>query len=89
MNNDPHIAAGDSLTAPARNCFSIAPSDTEALPQITKAIYVGSTGDLALRLVDGQQFFLFRNVPSGAVLDLRVHSVRQTGTTASDLIGIL
>jgi hypothetical protein len=81
-------SATDSLIAPARNCFSISPNDTAALPVTPKAIYVGTGGNLVVRAMDSASDVTFSNVANGAILDIRVIAVRSTGTTASNLIGL-
>lgn len=81
-----HVA--DGLTAPAEETFAISPDDNAELPQITKAIYVGDGGDVTLRASRSDIDTVFRNLPTGAILDVRVSAVRATGTTASNLIGL-
>ena len=81
-----HVA--DGLTAPAEETFAISPNDNAELPQITKAIYVGDGGDVTLRASRSDIDTVFRNLPTGAILDVRVSAVRATGSTASNLIGL-
>jgi hypothetical protein len=88
MPLDTFGAVLDSLIAPARNCFSITPNDTAALPFVPKAIYVGTGGSLVVRAIDGSSDVTFTNVPNGSILDIRVSSIRATGTTAANLIGL-
>lgn len=88
MPFDKFDAAVDSVIAPARNCFSITPGDSGVLPVLPKGIYVGNGGDIVVRAVDGIADVRFANVPSGAILDIRVTSVRATGTTATNLVGL-
>ena len=76
-----------SLIAPARNCLSITPNDNAVVPFLPKAIYVGTTGAFAVRAIDGSSDVTFINVANGTILDIRVASVRATGTTAINLIG--
>lgn len=78
----------DSLIAPARHCFAVQLSDTGTLPVVPKALFVGTGGNLMLRAVDSEEDVLFVNVPSGMILDVRVLSIRATGTTAADLVGL-
>lgn len=80
--------SSDSLTSPARNSFDIAPDDATELPELPKAIYVGTGGDISMRLIDSAADVTFRNVPSGYILDVRAQFVRSTGTTAVDLLGL-
>lgn len=88
MPLDTFSAVLDSLTAPARNCFAITPNDNAALPFLPKAIYVGVGGNLVARAIDSGSDVTFTNVTSGSLLDIRLTSVRATGTTASNLIGL-
>ena len=64
------------------------PDDTADLPAATKAIYVGSGGDVPLQLVGSDGEVVFSNVPTGTVLAVRVAAVRQTGTSAANLVGL-
>ena len=78
----------DSVIAPARQLFDISPQNGTDLPVATKAIYVGSGGDVAIRPVDGQAVVVLRNVVGGTVLAIRAAAIEATGTTASDLVGL-
>lgn len=80
--------SSDSVTSPARNSFAIAPSDAIELPELPKGIYVGTGGDITMQMVDADADVIFRNVPSGYILDVRAQFVRSTGTTAADLVGL-
>ncbi|KLI64630.1 spike base protein, RCAP_Rcc01079 family [Aurantiacibacter marinus] len=89
MTIDPFALSGNSLTAPAAQAFAIIPDDATSLDVATKAIFVGTGGDLAVRLVDNDEDLTFRNLGSGTILDIRVTDVRSSGTTATDLIGLI
>lgn len=78
----------DSAIAPAMLCFAITPNDTQPLPQLTKALYIGEGGSVVLRSALGDADVTFINVPSGYILDVRAASVRATGTTAAAIIGL-
>jgi hypothetical protein len=80
--------AVDSLIAPAKDLFPIVPSDSIDLLVTTKAIYVGTGGDLVLRAVDSGADVRIAGVGSGAILPFRVKAVRLTGTTAADIVGL-
>jgi hypothetical protein len=88
MSQDPFTAVSDSLIAPARDAFPITPQNNVTLPVTTKAIYVGTGGDITLRAVSSETSVLIRNVPSGSVLAIRVAAILATGTTASDIVGL-
>lgn len=88
MFQDPYDRTADSLMSPAGDCFAIAPSDSNDLPRATKAIYVGQTGDIALVPVRGSTAVIFRNVPAGTILDVRVRAIKASGTTSGDIVGL-
>ncbi|MFB2530610.1 hypothetical protein ACEYYB_06025 [Paracoccus sp. p4-l81] len=77
-----------SLTSPVMGGFAITPSDSAALPELTRALYVGGAGDVALRLASGQAVVL-KSVAAGTLLPMRVQSVQATGTTATALVGMV
>ena len=88
MPIDAYKNTADSSIAPAEYCFAITPSDESDLGRATKAIYVGTGGDVALVSVRGESVVVFSNVASGSILDVRVRAVRAAGTTASGIVGL-
>ena len=84
-----HFSSTDSVTSPSRDWFNIAPSDSADLSFIPKAIYVGTGGDIVVSSSRTNSEVVFRNVPSGALLDIRPAAVKETGTTATDLVGLI
>ena len=76
-----------SLVSPATAAETIVPSDTDELAYATRAVYVGSGGDVAAETVGGD-VILLRNTQPGVIYPLRLVRVRATGTTAADLIGL-
>ena len=76
-----------SLTSPPEHGFGVVPSDQTALPNATRALYVGVAGDVAVRLVGGDSVTL-TNLPSGTLIPLRVTHVLGTGTTATGIVGL-
>ncbi len=87
--SDPYTSVPDSLIAPARHAFQVTPQDNVDLSLPAKALYVGSAGDISLRAVGSSTPVLLRNVPNGSVLAIRVAEIRATGTTATDIIGLI
>lgn len=85
---DPFESTVDSPIAPAQNCFAITPHDTAPLPLVTKSIYIGEGGDLALRPLRGETVVIFRNLQSGMMLDVRARTILATGTTAAEIVGL-
>lgn len=78
----------DSVIAPASTCFAIIPSDTVELPIVTKAIYVGETGNIAVLTLANSDFVTFANVQAGTILDIRARQIRAAGTSAASLVGL-
>lgn len=69
------------------SAIAVTPSDSAVLP-ITAALYVGGTGDLAVKMGTGV-FVVFKGVPVG-VFPLAVTKVMASGsgTTATDIIAL-
>lgn len=77
-----------SLSGPASHAFPITPSDTVDLTEAVRALYVGSGGAVSLRTLSGSQV-TFLTVSGGSILPVRADRVLLTGTTATDLIGLV
>jgi hypothetical protein len=75
-----------SLTSPPEHAVAILPQDGTDLPVVTRALYVGAGGDVAVRMLDGSVVTL-SNVPSGTLLPLRIERVLATGTSAGAILG--
>ncbi len=88
MFKDPFSHTINNPTSPAEICFAIVPDDNADIQMATKALYVGQGGNLRLVSVRNENAISFMNVPSGAILDVRVRQVLATGTTASDIVGL-
>ncbi len=88
MPTDSFSTTSDSPIAPAQDCFNIIPDDNGELAKVTKALYIGTGGDVVVRASRADTDVVFRNVPSGYILDIRASAVRANGTTATDLIGL-
>ena len=84
---DPFAQHAAALDAPASHAFAISPSDADDLPSVTRALYVGSGGAIAVHMLSGETA-VFTNVASGTVLPLRLRRVLETGTSATDLVGL-
>jgi len=75
-----------SPVSPASGAFAVIPHDSEALPQTTRALYVGSGGDVAVEMHWGGMA-TFANVPDGTLLPVRVSKVL-TATSAAQIVGL-
>jgi len=72
----------------ARHGFVIAPHDVNLLPKKTMSIYVGTTGNLKVRLVGDTADVTLNSIPAGTILNIQAIRVYTTGTTASNLVGL-
>ena len=86
MAENDRYANINALSDPARSAKPIVPSDSIAIDQIPKSIYVGTAGDLVCRFV-GDTADVTVKAPQG-VLPFRLEYVRATGTTADDLLAL-
>ncbi len=75
------------LTSPANQPEAITPSDATELTHVTRALYVGQSGNVRLKTVSGDTV-TFANLQGGVVYPFRAVQVFATGTTAADLIGL-
>ena len=76
------------LTAPLDEGFEVTPDDAVDLPEVTRAVFLGQGGDLAVQFPSGNEV-VFRNIKSGVLYPLRLSRILATGTTASDLLGLV
>lgn len=77
-------------TIPASNCMAVALSDSADLQFVSRGIFVGVGGNVAMTLQGsiGGASVVFKNVPSGTLLPLRASRVWSTGTTATDIVSV-
>ena len=76
------------LSGPALDAFAITPDDNSDLSEVTRALYVGATGDIALVTKAGSTL-TFTGLATGSLLPVRVQRVLSTGTTASNIVGLV
>ena len=55
---------------------------------MTRAVYVGGTGDITARLADDAGSVTFKAVPVGTTLPIRARQIYATGTGAGQLVGL-
>lgn len=77
-----------SLSGPAAHGFAVTPNDSTTLAETTRALYVGSAGAIAVLMASGASI-TFPGVPAGTMLPVRVTKVMATGTSATDIIGLV
>jgi len=84
---DLYEGTSPGLTSPAIDGENVTPSDSAALNNVTRAVYVGSGGALRAEFISGREV-TFQALPTGAILPLRVSRIFATGTTASGLVAL-
>jgi len=72
---------------PAANAEVVVPSDDSELSTVSRALYVGGGGDLAVVMLGGSEV-IFSAVIAGTVLPIRVKKVKLTGTNASFVLNL-
>lgn len=88
----PMPLSGINAVLPASGAKSITPSDSTSFPFVTKSIYVGTGGNIAVVLVtEGDtagKVTVFSNVLGGTILPVQATRVNSTSTTASNLVAM-
>lgn len=74
----------------ATQASAVTPSDTVALPDVTRFLYVGGAGDLTVIMAEDSTLtpITFKAVPVGTVLPLAVSLVHATLTTATLIVAM-
>jgi hypothetical protein len=80
------LFAGPDLSAPAERAEAVTPSDTADLTNVSRAIWVGTPGNLRVTMRTGA-VVTFPNINNGWH-PLRVSRVWSTGTTASGIVAV-
>lgn len=75
-----------TLLTGANSCRVIVPSDTVDLPFVTKALYVGVTGDVVMIMAGDTVAVTRRNMAAGVAHVMQVRRILATGTTATFLL---
>lgn len=85
---DKFSSYSSTLSAPAFGAAPVIPSDAQELTTTSRAIYVGSSGNLTVEMLDNgvSSTITLQNVQAGMLYPLRVRRVLASGTTASGLV---
>lgn len=80
--------AQSSTTQPAAEAFAVTPADADlSSDQYTRAIYVGGTGDLVVKMAGAENDVTFVGVPTGTILPIRVSQIK-AATTATNIVAM-
>jgi hypothetical protein len=74
--------------SPAANAVAVTPSDSTELTYVSRALYVGVGGNLAVKLRDDSIAVVLVGVAEGSVLPLQVKQVMATDTTATNIVAL-
>ncbi len=83
-STDTFKAYRETASGPYRNAVAVTPSDSDDLPAVTRALYVGTSGDVAVIMAgaaSSTETAAFKGVQIGTKLDLRVSRVLLTGSS--------
>lgn len=73
--------------SPLTNAASVTPHNTNELSYVTRALYVGGAGDVAVTMQDSGEV-TFVGIPAGTTIPVRVKIVKATGTDATSIIAL-
>lgn len=76
-----------TLNGPANGAETVNKSDTVNLTNISRGLYVGGTGDVAVVMKDGTTV-TYVAVQAGTTLPIRISRVNSTNTTATSMVSM-
>ena len=74
-----------NATVAAHGAKTVTPSDSTEL-EITRGVFVGTTGDLTVTMADGHDA-VFVNIASGTIVPIQVSKIK-AATTATDILAL-
>lgn len=84
---DEWAAKGGTVSSPATGGEAVTPHDVNDFTNASRAIYVGSAGDVAAVMVNGT-VLVFKAVPAGTMLPIRCRRINATNTTATNMVAV-
>lgn len=76
-----------SMSFPAEHAEAVTPSDSTDLVVVSRALYIGSGGNIAVVMASGAAV-TFVGLVTGSILPVRVSRVKSTSTTATSIVAI-
>jgi hypothetical protein len=77
----------ETVSGPASNAFPITASSSTPFTYATRAIWVGTSGDVEVCMLNGSSNVIFKAVPAGTLLPIRT-TYCSTASSASNLLGL-
>lgn len=87
-NSDPAALTGSLDDGAARDAFVVTKSDTTIFDTPVRGLYIGGTGNVNVRLLNGEQC-LFSAVPVGTIIPIACKGVMSTSTTATNIVALV
>ena len=75
------------LGDPCTRAAAVTPSDTVALAEVPRALWIGTGGTLVMQ-GSGTAAQTYQNVPNGYLFPFRAQYVKATGTTCSGIVAL-
>ena len=72
---------------PCRHAAAVTPSDSTSLSDVTRFVFVGGAGTLTVIMEDGTTVE-FAAVAASTLLPIQVSQVKNTGTSATDIVAL-
>lgn len=76
------------LVPNAQSAAAVTKSDSTVFSPAALALWVGGTGDVAVRMYGSQTSVTFTAVPDGSWLYIQVDKVLSTGTSATNIVRV-
>ena len=81
--------SGESqMEFPAFNAEVVTPHNSTDLAYVSRGLYVGFGGDISVQMEGTGTAIVFKAVPTGALLPIRISRVNATATTATDMVSL-
>lgn len=81
---------GTGLDSPMKDAFAVTPNDSTVFAQPTRAVYVGTKGNLRVQMLstdNANTVVTLTSVQAGTMLNIRVNKILSTNTNAGNIIG--
>ena len=76
------------LESPATSAVAVSPNDGVDLAEVSRALYIGVTGNVTVDMYGTGTSVAFVGLPAGTVIPIRVSRVYATGTTAGSIVSL-
>jgi len=85
MARDDYFNMSDDVTGPLNRGAAVSPNDSTDLPNVSRALWVGTSGAITVTMISGVDLTL---VNAQGLIPLRVSRVKATGTDATNIVAL-